>query len=645
LFPQQRWLMMLSLSVYYGVCVYLLTGSKRPYFWFVCAFVCMVVMVDAAPANSLRMFQIVVARVEETGMGIMVYSLISVFLWPRSSRGDLYETSRKLSATQHQLYQTYRGLMTGQGTAEASQPLRMQELQLLTGLGKVLGAAELDSYEVFEVRHQWRRFHEISAALMVSLEHWRESFPEIQSLDLERLLPNLADVGSELDDRFVQIQRMLTDEAPIRTPKPVSLVVEHKETLAHTPFQRAALAVSKTQIDRLDTLSKSLFNCVQDIKGYARDVSKSPAEKAHRRPYAVDPDRITGALLVMASQWIGFLTWIYVDPPGHALFVFLMAMWTMLAVMGRMNPSMLWPGFVFGIVLGGIVYVFVMPHLSGYLELGLMLFIVTFVSFYLLPGAIKIGAMAIFHVVIGINNQQTYSFAGYANTAAAILLSLACVVALFYSVRSPRPEKVFLRRLRRFFRQAEFLMSRLALDRDEQKGFATRWRMALYTNDLLELPDKLAALGQSIDYRLLSGQTAEQVQAVATSLLAVAYRIKDLVDARNFPQNDLLVEAVIDDVRAWRMLAQKQFQLWADDPAQSVEPGSDIQDRLMARITRLEAQIGKSLRGIEEGQLSEKDYENFYRLMGAFRGLSESGTAFERSAQSIDWAMWKEARF
>ena len=164
-------------------------------------------------------------------------------------------------------------------------------------------------------------------------------------------------------------------------------------------------------------------------------------------------------------------------------------------------------------------------------------------------------------------------------------------------------------------------------------------------NHAAELPDKLAALGKRIDYRLLSGQTAEQVQAVATSLQAVAYRIKDLVDARNSQLNDLLVAAVIDDVRAWRMLAQKQFQLWADDPAQSVDPGVSIQDRLMARIAKLEAQIGKSLRGIEEGQLSEKDYENFYRLMGFFRGLSESGTVFERSAQSIDWGLWKEARF
>ena len=91
LFPQQRWLMMLSLSVYYGFCTYMMTGSKRPYFWFVSAFVCMVIMVDAIPFDPLRSFQIVVARVEETAMGILVYSLVSAFLWPRSSRSALYE--------------------------------------------------------------------------------------------------------------------------------------------------------------------------------------------------------------------------------------------------------------------------------------------------------------------------------------------------------------------------------------------------------------------------------------------------------------------------------------------------------------------------------------------------------------------------
>ncbi len=645
LFPQQRWLMMLSLSVYYGFCTYMMTGSKRPYFWFVSAFVCMVIMVDAVPFDPLRSFQIVVARVEETAMGIMVYSLISAFLWPRPSRGALYEASRTLSAAQHQLYRTYRGLMAGQGTAEESQPLRMREVHLLTGLGQALNAAETDSYEVWEVRRQWRRFHEQATTLGEALESWRESFPEVQPLDLTKLLPNIEAVLLELDDRFAEIERMLTDEAPTRTPKPVSLVVEHKETLTHTHFQKAALAETKTQLDQLETLTRSLFDCVQDIKGYARKTSKSPAEEVSRRQYSIDPDRFADALRVMAAQWIGFLLWIYIDPPGHATFVFLTAHWTIGAVLMRRNPSALLPGFVLGIVLAGVVYVFVMPHLSGYLELGLMLFAVTFGVFSLLSGLTRSTSMAIFYILTSIQNQQTYDFAHYANTSAAILLALALVVAISYVPRSPRPEKVFLRLLRRFFRHAEYLMSRLALDRDEQKGLATRWQMALSRKDLLEIPDKLAALGQRIDNRLLSGQTPEQVQALATILQDLAYRIKELVEARKSPQADLLVAAVIDDVRAWRMLAQKQFRLWADNPAQPVEPGVDMQDRLTLRISKLEAKIGERLRIAGEGQLSEEDYENFYRYLGAFRGLSQAVAFYLQNAQGINWAQWKEDRF
>lgn len=51
-------------------------------------------------------------------------------------------------------------------------------------------------------------------------------------------------------------------------------------------------------------------------------------------------------------------------------------------------------------------------------------------------------------------------------------------IAISYFPTPPRPEIVFLRLLRRFFRHAEFLTSRLALGRDEQKGLATRWQMA-----------------------------------------------------------------------------------------------------------------------------------------------------------------------
>jgi hypothetical protein len=202
-----------------------------------------------------------------------------------------------------------------------------------------------------------------------------------------------------------------------------------------------------------------------------------------------------------------------------------------------------------------------------------------------------------------------------------------------------------LRLVARFCRHSEFLLSRLALDRDEHKGLATRWRMVLYRNDLLEIPAKLSVLGQRIDYRLLSGQTPEQVQAHVTRLQALAYRIKELAEVRELPQADLLVAAVLDELRAWRLTAQEQLRLWADDPAFAVSQGTAIRDRLMVRMSKLESQISKTIRSVKEGQASEEEIENFYRVIGAFKGLSESGIEYSQAAGAIDWDQLQEARF
>jgi uncharacterized membrane protein YccC len=331
------------------------------------------------------------------------------------------------------------------------------------------------------------------------------------------------------------------------------------------------------------------------------------------------------------------------------MFVFLTTLFAIISAMTRLSVSMMFLPFVYGSAVAGILYVFVMPQLSGYTELGLMIFSVTFGYYYLFwrpqQALIKIAGVATFLIHTSIQNEQSYSFAAFANSVAMIILACTLAIATSYILASPRPEKAFLRLLARFCRHSEFLMSRIALDRDEQKGLAIRWRMAFYRNDLLEIPAKLTILGQRTDYRLLSGQTSEQVQMLVTSLQALAYRIKELVEVRELPQADLLVEAVIDDLRAWRLTAQELLRLWADDSALAALQSTEIRDRLVARITRLEAQIGETLCDVEEGKLSEGEFENFYRILGAFKGLSQSGIEYSMIAQGIDWTQFKEARF
>jgi hypothetical protein len=224
-----------------------------------------------------------------------------------------------------------------------------------------------------------------------------------------------------------------------------------------------------------------------------------------------------------------------------------------------------------------------------------------------------------------------------------IILGLSLLLVTSYIPFLPQPEKAFLRLLRRFFRYAEFLMARLALDREPPRGWTGRWERMIYQNEILGLPQNLAAWGRQIDQRLFPGNTPEQVQTLVNSLQVLALRIEDLLDARENPQSPLLSRELIDDIRAWRMVIEGLFQNWSDDPA--AEPKGDLQDQLTAKVKEMEMRINRTLSLAEQGELSEEDYNNFYRLIGCYRGLSEAVVEHTKLAQGIDWVQWKEARF
>jgi len=70
-------------------------------------------------------------------------------------------------------------------------------------------------------------------------------------------------------------------------------------------------------------------------------------------------------------------------------------------------------------------------------------------------------------------------WAGFANSIVMIAMSWGIAVVVWYLPPSPRPEKVFLRLLARFYRHSEHLIYRMALDREQKKGWAGRWKIML----------------------------------------------------------------------------------------------------------------------------------------------------------------------
>ncbi len=648
LFPQQRWLMMIALSVHLAVCTYMIAGTSRVYFWFVCAFVCVVIIVGSGDTSESA-FMIAIERAQETGLGILVYSLISAFLWPQSSRSDLEGAGRELIAVQHRLFRAYYDLVRGRGDAAATQAERLQEVRLAGQLAQALAAAETDSYTVWEVRHHWRLFRDDTTALGEALEQWRESFPEVRELDVATLLPTVNVFCEELDKRFAAIAAIQAGEAPGHEPRDVPLEPDPGALAGLSHFQLAAVTATRTQLLRLETLTRELFQLTRAIAS-SEAVTRAPRPAQETAGLAIDPDRVIAVVRVLAVLWAAFLIWVYVDPPGHANFAKQAVIYALLFVMiPQISPTKTFMPFLLATVFTGMIYVFVMPHLSGYTELGLLIFAVTAGIYYYFSeprqALAKMAAIVTFVSLISVQNEQTYSFASFANSGAMLMLTIVLNIVMAYIPFSPRPEKVFLRLFNRFFRQVDFLLGRIAIDWEKTAGASGRLRAALYKNDLLSLSQKLTTFGQQIDSRSFPDNPPEKVQALLDSLSALAFRMKEVVDARKMPQAEFAVRELLDELRAWRLAVKAQIHLWVEDPEAAARQATDLQARLNERMEKLEARIEETFQKAGEGDLTAEDHEHLYRLLGSFRGLSEAGLTFIGIARGVNWGQWREARF
>ena len=191
----------------------MMSGSKHAYFWQVSCFVVLVICFDAGP-DPVNAFDTAMLRAQQTGLGILVYSLLAIFLWPSRSISAFNAAATELARTQNQYYQACLGLANGQGDVLEVRRLSALGVQAKTHFDQLLDAAEIDSNDVWELRQPWRRYQQQEMELMQALERWRESLAEAEAMHLQRLLPKLETYGAELDSRLAQIVQMLDDHAP-----------------------------------------------------------------------------------------------------------------------------------------------------------------------------------------------------------------------------------------------------------------------------------------------------------------------------------------------------------------------------------------------------------------------------------------------
>ncbi len=646
--PQNRWLFITLLSAWMGFCTYMTWGKRHPVFWGYSGYVCAVVSMAAGP-DPVNAFNTAVLRAQETGLGILVYSLLAILLWPVNSRPKFEAAAAKLAATQQQLLQTGMDWMAGQGDQAAAQKLRAQEMQEQNQFSQLFAAAETDSYEIWELRHQWHSYQDRVAGLSEAMARWRENLTGTQSLHLPALMPNLNGFAAELDVRLTQIGRMLANQEPGQQPSAVDLELDDTQVRHLSHFHKAALIVIRDQLRRMESLTRSLFDLAGYIKGFSPAApeldDKLPATEGVGLP---DPDRAAGAVRVMLIMWIAYLGMIYIDrfPAGADAVAVAGTFGLVIAGIPQVSIWLLFlPAFLSALATG-LIYFLVMPQMSSFLGLCALLFTVTFAIYYLLAApklnVAKLLAISMFITVISVSNHQGYHFLVVSTTALMLPVVFICMGVTAYFPVDLRPRQSFLRLLGRYFQSCEYLMNALSQGPQKSESRLARLRKAFHLREISSLPTKQGAWSKVLSMKALPGTSPQQITAMVTALQGLSYRMQQLVEDRGHPQAPFLVQELRSDVTTWSSKMTESFRCLAGEP--SVENQDRFHTELTGIMERLNLRIEEAV-DKAAGNISGRDGENFYRLLSACQGVADALADYVASAGAINWAPWREERF
>jgi len=643
LFAQDRYAFTLAMSLYIGFCAYRTTVSRSVYFWFISGYVALLIAAAGVGNSSHHAFYTAMLRIQETGLGILVYALVSVFVWPQRCSDDLKLVVRNLVGVQAKTLQHYFALLLQEGDADRAASWYGMENQLVGQLARRLDAAEAEQFEIHEMRDWWRSLLGQSRKLMETMEIWRETFPELQQIDLAAALPALPEVRRCLQTRFRHLSALAGGAEP-KEPEPTPGLAVDQQRLGQMPhLQQAAVLTLQSSLEQIATTTDALVACMRGIREKRRGGDGLPDAGVLTVARQADMDSLLAFGRGVAAVWLSTLVWIAFDPPGHMMLVVFTGIHTL---MGVMSPQMRWAKFFLcnaaGIVIAGILYVFVLPQLSGYMELSILFFVFTTAIYYLFWDSrltmMKFSAIVPFIMLTNIQNHQTYNFITFCTGSAAMLLSIPLAASASYCIGSLRPEKMFLRVTTRFFRRTATLLAIFGTP-DSHAGQQAAAVSVLSAMQICV--GKIGGWAHSAAYETMPENTPQQVAAIVASLNTITYRFLSLAEAQaqqtpSWPAFDAALEA-------WRRAISHALRQWSAGPA-SRQDACALHGRLAQERVRLEHASEASFEQVSD-VLTQAQYIRAYRLLGGYRGLYDALAAHAALAAAFDWNAWSESHF
>ena len=620
LFPQERLFYLFSVSLIVTLLLYLARAYKGDTTVFMLAAITVMMTFKGGETDNVFLFGI--DKTFMTVLGIAVYTLVGILLWPVDLKNESTARAQALTQTQRRFFRHIFGSSESDDTKEHD--LRADLLSFKESLSHVNGGME-NGFS----RKQWQSVVNDMRGINETLTLLQAQTASVSFDKIKRTLPLLDDYIEKINDRFAQIERAWTDDSTIQAHTLPPLHIDHAAASALTPLEKATHSGIAAQMRKLFELLESLTDKLNAL--HAPAPTRFRIENVKNTYFRwFDIEDLQGALITFLLFWTGTMLWIHLNPPGGFLFVAVATGLSVITTFTPIKPSALIAIFSLSFIFSTAAYVLILPHLTYGWELALFLFLYTFAGFYLFPEQVAI------FFLLGIStwniaNEMYYAFDIYLMILLLFYAFLFLLLFFYYIPFSHAPERLFLRMLERFDRLAS------TLARYGKKNAAgvpltlmQRMRLKYARNHLLPTIEKMKIWSKQIDLDYFDRIDSETLDAFVETVERFGYLLMRL-------ERDTIHDPIIREYLQNPKLISLEESL-----AQKHAP---TQAELQEAYDNAQSELDKLVKKHFALQKSDNDLIGFYEEIALRKLVWQTLLSMKKLGSSLPLGVLKESRF
>lgn len=447
LFPQDRILYLIFLSVIVAIPLYLVRAYKGDPSIFMLTAMTMMLVFKNGEVDDVFIYGL--DKTYMTIFGIMVYTVVGVFLWPVNIEDTTTENALKLTEAQYQLFLE----------RNAFKEKREELLASLVQNEGQLEKSTLDTSSSSIDMQQWNSMiynnKNINGYLTLLSMHDKEEYTD----DLNIYVSNYNLLESEIIQLFREIKLSWKKEQQIIIPEEITVEYQAEEIKGLSHLMRASLITTIQDMQKLHEELRTVATKLNRIHSPLPTFFENQKVPENNRFLWGDIEHLKGVLVTFIIFWVATFFWIQFNPAGGFMIVALATGLSVFTTFTPIKPSMLIVVFSISFIFATFMYVVILPNLRYGWELGLFIFIYSFISFHFVNPK-----MTIFFLVglfiLNITNTMYYDFGIFLLILLMFYLFLILLHVFYYIPFSTRSEHLFIDMKNRFFSLTQKMLER-----------------------------------------------------------------------------------------------------------------------------------------------------------------------------------------